>query len=298
MGRSVMVTGATSGVGMGAALRLATAGYEVFAAARTEEEAEKLRAAADEYGLPLRTVLLDVTDPDSCEQAYAEVAARTDGGPWALVNNAGSPLAGAVEDIGDVVARASLEADVLAPVRLARLALPAMRRRGDGRIVNVSSLAGRVSVPAMGWYCAGRAALGALNDALRMEAGPDGVRVVVVEAGLHAGAVRDRAADGLEKLASEGRSSFAGLYRSAAAELRTRGAEPPGPDPVVGAIHAALAAKRPRARYVVGAKAKAGAAVDALTPYRVGDHVKRVALGAAGSHRAVEYAARRWCSPW
>ncbi|MCC3766361.1 SDR family NAD(P)-dependent oxidoreductase [Streptomyces sp. UNOC14_S4] len=297
MGRSVLVTGATSGVGMGAALRLATAGYDVFATARTEEKAAKLRAAADEYGLPVRTVLLDVADPRSCRDACEAVAEQTDGGPWALVNNAGIPVPGAVEDVDDAAAREILEVNVLAPARLARLVLPAMRRRGEGRIVNISSLAGRVSVPAMGWYCASKSALGAVNDALRMETGQSGVRVVVIEAGMYASAIQDRAAERLERLAA-GASPFAGVYGAAAAELRASATALPGPDPIVAAIHRALSAPRPRARYVVGAQAKVGVVADAVSPFRVGDHVKRVALGAQRSHRAVEYAAKRWCAPW
>lgn len=297
MGRTVMVTGATSGVGLATALRLAEAGYDVFATARSAEKAGKLRAEAAERGVSLSTVLLDVADPCSCREAVEQVAEETDGGPWALVNNAGIPLAGAVEDISDEAARRLLEVNLLAPARLARLVLPAMRRRGEGRIINISSLGGRVTAPAMGWYCAGKTALEVLNDALRMETAPGGVHVVVIAGGGYATGIWERTADGLQRLAGDERSQFAELYRAADAPLRA-GVELPTPEPIARAVQRALDVARPRARYVVGARTRVGLVADALTPYRTGDHVKRVALGAARSHPLVEYLAHRWCRPW
>ncbi|MCK7622225.1 SDR family NAD(P)-dependent oxidoreductase [Streptomyces sp. RS10V-4] len=297
MRRSVLVTGATSGVGRGTALRLAKAGFEVFATARDAEKAEKLRAEAAERDVVLRTVLLDVADAASCHRACAQVAEATGGGPWALVNNAGIPLAGAIEDLDDAAVRYLLEVNVVGAARMARLLLPGMRRRGDGRIVNVSSLAGRVAAPGMGWYCAGKSALGAVNDVLRMEAGPGGVRVVIVEAGAYASAMQTRAADALAALAANGRTVFGEMYRVAEAALRESATRLPDDGPVVAAVCRALFADRPRHRYVVGRQARMGLLADALVPVRVKDHVKRVALGAE-AHPVVEYAARRWCTPW
>ncbi|MET7437666.1 SDR family NAD(P)-dependent oxidoreductase [Streptomyces sp. NPDC004082] len=297
MGRTVMVTGATSGVGRATALRLAAAGYDVFATARSAEKAEKLRATAAEREVPLSCVLLDVTDPSSCRDAFEQVAERSDGGPWALVNNAGIPLAGAVEDIGDDAARHLLEVNLLAPARLARLVLPVMRRRGEGRIVNISSLGGHVTAPAMGWYCASKTALRVLNDALRMETGPGGVHVVVIEGGGYATGIWERAADGLQRLAVHERSPFATLYRAAEGPLRAA-VKLPSPEPMAHAVQRALDADCPRARYIVGARTRVGIAADALTPYRTGDHVKRVALGASRAHPLLEHLAHRWCRPW
>ncbi len=242
-------------------------------------------------------MLLDVADAESCRRACAEVAEVTGGGPWALVNNAGIPLVGAVEDVEDAAVRQLLEVNVVGAARMARLVLPGMRERGEGRIVNVSSLAGRIAAPGMGWYCAGKAALGALNDALRMEAGPGGVRVAVVEAGAYASAIQSRAADDLAALASRP-TLFGGMYREAEAALREAGTRLPSAEPVVSAVCQAVVARRPRHRYVVGRQAKAGLLADALVPVRVRDHFKRVAMGASGAHPAVEYAARRWCTPW
>src|SRR4029078_5438545 len=102
---------------------------------------------------------------------------------WGVVNNAGFAQAGAVEGVDDDEARYQLEVNRVAPARIARLVLPAMRQRGEGRIVNVSSVAGRISMPLMGWYCASKHGLEAMTDALRMEGAPHGIAVSLVEPG-------------------------------------------------------------------------------------------------------------------
>src|SRR2546423_2164605 len=154
MGRTVVVTGANSGIGLVTALELADAGYDVIGTARTEAKAAILHDAAAERGLAVDTVLLDVADAESTAKGFAEIDALTDGGPWAVVNNAGLAQAGSIEDVDDDEVRYQLEVNLVAPARIARLVLPGMRERGDGRIVNISSIAGRMSLPLMGWYCA------------------------------------------------------------------------------------------------------------------------------------------------
>ncbi|MDT7538120.1 MAG: hypothetical protein QOI82_1705, partial [Actinomycetota bacterium] len=150
MSKSVLVTGANSGIGLVTALELAGAGYDVVGSVRSAAKAQLVQQAADDRGVTLRTIEMDVNDTDSCKQGIEELADLTDGGPWAVVNNAGYAQAGAVEDIDDELVRAQLETNLVAPMRIARLVLPKMRERGDGRIVNVSSIAGRLSTPLMG----------------------------------------------------------------------------------------------------------------------------------------------------
>ncbi|WP_159015169.1 SDR family NAD(P)-dependent oxidoreductase, partial [Streptomyces europaeiscabiei] len=111
----------------------------------------------------LRTVVLDVADPSSCAEAMGEVARMTGGGAWAVVNNAGVPQAGSIEDVSDEQARHLLEVNLLGAMRIYRLALPQMRLLGEGRIVNVSSALGRVPWPLGGWYSASKHALSALQ---------------------------------------------------------------------------------------------------------------------------------------
>jgi NAD(P)-dependent dehydrogenase (short-subunit alcohol dehydrogenase family) len=194
MAKSVLVTGANSGIGLVTCLELASAGWDVVGSARTEEKAARVHEAATEKGLEVRTVLLDVDDPTSCMAAVEQVQAMT-GGLHALVNNAGFAQSGAVEDVSSEQARAQLETNVIAPIRLTQLVLPRMRELGDGRIVNISSVAGRLSTPLMGWYCASKHALEAVTDALRMEVEGDGVKVSLVEPGMFATDVWTAASD-------------------------------------------------------------------------------------------------------
>ncbi|MGX1885747.1 SDR family NAD(P)-dependent oxidoreductase [Streptomyces sp. NPDC055287] len=163
-GRSVVVTGATGGIGAATALRLAGLGWDVIGTARSQDKADALVVAAAGRGLGLRTVVLDVADTVSCREAMARVEEMTGGGVWVVVNNAGVPQAGSVEDVSDEQARHLLEVNLLGAMRICRLALPGMRRRGSGRIVNVSSGLGRVPWPMGGWYSASKHALSAMNS--------------------------------------------------------------------------------------------------------------------------------------
>src|SRR5207245_10788958 len=124
----------------------------------------------------VETVILDGTDPQQCEEVLRDLEL------FGLVNNAGYGVAGAIEEVADEEARQILETMVLAPMRLARLALPHMRESGGGRIVNISSIAGRVSAPFIGWYTAAKHALEAASAALPVEVA-GGAKVILVEPG-------------------------------------------------------------------------------------------------------------------
>lgn len=276
MSRSVVVTGANSGIGLATALELAGAGYDVVGTVRGPDKAQDLARAAAERGVPVRSVLLDVDDADSCRAAMDEVARITDGGPWGLVNNAGYAQVGAVEDVSDEAARAQLETNLLAPARLARLVLPRMRERGEGRIVNISSVAGRLSTPLMGWYCASKHALEAVTDALRVEVEPDGVRVALVEPGMFGTDIWAGArAGGLPRPTS---ARYAAAYARAEA-LASRSGALPDPVWVARTVRLALGNPVPLARYVVGADAVTGLLAQTVVPTRVTDYVKAVSTG-------------------
>lgn len=275
--RSVLVTGANSGIGLATALELAAAGYDVIGSVRSPTKADDVRRAAEQRAVAVRTVLLDVDDAGSCRRGVEQVAELTGGGPWALVNNAGFAQSGAVEDVSDEQVRAQLETNTVAPMRLARLVLPGMRARGDGRIVNVSSVAGRMSTPLMGWYCASKHALEAVSDALRIEVEPDGVRVILVEPGMFATDVWTAAKQGGFPEPTSAR--YAAAYARAEA-VAGRGADRlPGPVWVARVIRVALGNPVPLARYVVGADAVTGILAETLVPTVVTDYVKGVGAG-------------------
>lgn len=275
MGATVVVTGANRGIGLATALELASAGYDVIGTARSGDKARALVDAAEKRGLALRTVLLDVADAASTERGFAEVAELTGGGPWAVVNNAGFAQAGTIEDVDDAALRHQLEVNLVAPARIARLVLPVMRERGDGRIVNLSSIAGRVSLPLLGWYCAAKHGLEAATDALRMEVAQYGVKVVLVEpgsigTGIWEGACYpDRAATG----------EYGAAYQHA--QSATAWLEPfmPGPWLVARTVRLALASPLPLARYLVGLDAVGGVVAEWLAPTAVGDIVKGLVAG-------------------
>ncbi|MGH3327704.1 MAG: SDR family oxidoreductase [Streptomycetales bacterium] len=275
MTRSVVVTGATSGIGLYTALELSSSGFDVIGTARSEEKAAALRKTAERNGLGVRTVVLDVADAESTVRGFTRIAALTDGGPWAVVNNAGVAQPGAVEDVEDEPAREQLEVNLLAPARITRLVLPAMRERGDGRIVNISSVSGRVSAPFLGWYCASKQALEALTDALRIEVAQFGVRVVLVEPGSYGTQIWQR---GLASMPKRARSPYTQAYALAAELIRHSGALP-SPAPVARTVRSALESPRPRPRYLVGTQARTRTAIEALAPTPVTDYVKSVATG-------------------
>ena len=276
MSSSVLVTGANSGIGLATVLELAGAGYDVVGSTRTADKAELVRSAAAERGVEVRTVLMDVDDEDSCRDGIEEVAELTDGGPWAVVNNAGYAQSGAIEDVSDAQVRAQLETNVVAPLRIARLVLPRMRERGEGRILNLSSVAGRVSLPLMGWYSASKHALEAVTDALRIEVEPDGVRVVLIEPGAFGTGIWSAAQDGGFPEPTTPR--YAAAYARASSAARGTDALP-GPVWVARTVRLALANPVPMARYVVGADAVGGILAEALVPTAVTDYFKGVTSG-------------------
>jgi len=275
MGRTVVVTGANSGIGLATAVELAASGYDVIGTARSQDKADVLREAADERDLQVRTVLLDVADAESTAKGFAEIDAMTDGGPWAVVNNAGLAQAGAVEDVEDEEVRYQLEVNLVAPARIARLVLPGMRQRGDGRIVNISSIAGRMSLPLMGWYCASKHGLEAMTDALRMEVAPYGVKVSLVEPGSFGTGIWE----GARYPETARTESYAGAYDRARRTTTSGARIMPDPVWVARTVRLALGTPLPLARYLVGADAVGGVLVERLVPTAVSDVVKGVVTG-------------------
>lgn len=176
MKKTVLVTGASAGIGKATAILLAQNGYLVYGAARRMGKMQDLEA----YGI--RPIALDVTINESMEHGIHQILKET-GSIDILVNNAGFGLEGAIEDVAIEDARYQLEVNVFGAMRLAQLVLPKMRENKYGKIINISSVGGKIAFPLGGWYHASKFALEALSDSMRMEVREFGVDVIVVEPG-------------------------------------------------------------------------------------------------------------------
>ena len=190
----VLITGAGSGIGLATTLEVARRGRRPLAAVHLEEQRDTVSKAAAEAGVEVETTVLDVADEDACADVVAGRELLE-----ALVNVAGYVNAGAIVDVDDAAVRRHLEVMLVAPMRLARLALPSLRDNGPGRIVNIGSVLGQLSTPLMGWYDGGKHALEAVNDALRLELVREGVQVVLIEPGAIRTPIWDKAREDMER---------------------------------------------------------------------------------------------------
>lgn len=247
--KTALVTGASSGMGKEIARRLIEDGFVVYVAARHVEKMDDLAR------LGARTLRMDISKDEQIQLAVDTIIAES-GGVDVLVNNAGFGLYGPIEDVGIDEARYQFEVNVFGPARLTQLLLPAMRKKGAGTIVNITSMGGKIYTLLGGWYHATKHALEGWSDCLRLELAPFGIRVVVVEPGLIETAFGDVAADGLLKRSGSG--AYAELTQAVANSTKAAYGHGRGTDPGVIAriVSQAVNAKRPRTRYVAGTYAK------------------------------------------
>lgn len=267
--KAVLITGCSSGIGHATARRLAGQGWTVYATARRPESLEDLAGAG------CRTLACDVADEESMRAAVAAVE-EAEGAVGVLVNNAGYSQSGAIESVPIGRLRRQFETNVFGLVRMCQLALPGMRRQGWGRIVNLSSMGGRLTFPGGGAYHATKHAVEALCDALRFEVKGFGVDVVCIEPGLIKTRFGEAAVDSM-KGGLDGEGSYAefnaavakataGVYESG--PLALFGA---GPEAVARKIEKAISARRPKARYRVTPSARILMAQRRLMPDRAWD---------------------------
>ncbi len=266
-----LVTGASSGIGEQAALRLARAGFTVYALARRVERMHTLTR----YGI--KTMAMDVTDDDSMTAGVQAVLAahqRID----VLVNNAGYGSYGAVEDVPIAEARRQFEVNVFGLARLVQLVVPTMREQGSGRIINVSSIGGKIYEPLGGWYHATKFAVEGLSDCLRLELAPFGIHVVIIEPGPILTEWNAIARQSL--LQNSADTAYAGQAEALAGVLARADAAPASKPAVVARkiAHAATVAS-PRARYPVGRGAGTVVRARKVLPDRAMDAVAHRVFG-------------------
>ncbi|MFO8173856.1 MAG: SDR family oxidoreductase [Longimicrobiales bacterium] len=250
----VLVTGASRGIGRIIAIRLVQAGFHVFAGVRNPEAAEVLRSDLGEDRVtPLS---LDVTDASSVDEAARTVESAVGGkGLAGLVNNAASATFGPVETVPITEVERELAVNVIGPVRMTQACLPLLRR-ARGRLINVSSVNGFLSIPGSGIYSASKFALEGLSDALRFELRPWGIEVIVVQPGVFGTDIRARALESWrgrrELLPEEGRELYDSMFEATQKLLPAMDEQAPSPEPVAEAVLEALTVEHPQTRYPVG----------------------------------------------
>jgi NAD(P)-dependent dehydrogenase (short-subunit alcohol dehydrogenase family) len=272
---TVLVTGASTGIGEATVLHLKTLGFEAVGAVRKDEDAERLE------GRGVRTVRIDVTDAGQIAAAREELGEIALAG---LVNNAGIAVAAPLEFLPMDRLRQQLEINLIGQMAVTQAFLPALRR-AHGRIVNVSSIGGRVALPLVGAYNASKFGLEGLSDALRRELRGQGVDVILIEPGGVKTPIWKKGEELADEMLADVPPEAERLYGRLIEAVRAgtqRIAREAGSEPreVAEVIGTALTASRPRTRYLVGSDAKLRARMARVLPDRVMDRMIARALGA------------------
>ncbi len=254
---AVLVTGTSSGMGKACALRLVRAGYVVFAGVRQERDAQTLKQAGSSRLIP---VILDVTDEHTIAAAVSLIRETVgDAGLVGLVNNAGVAVTAPMEVVPLEELRRRFDINVFGQVAVIQAFLPLIRQ-ARGRILNVSSVGGKVTIPFNGAFCSSKYALESISDALRMELLPWGIHVIVIEPGSIRTAAGDKLdADSeamLKRFSASGTKLYAQAYRAFVQSLLKIEEEGVGPEVMAEIALRALTARTPRKRYPVGPKSR------------------------------------------
>ena len=250
--KAVLITGCSTGIGRATAELLASKGWTVYATARKPETIRDLASRG------CQILALDVCDDASIQAAVAAVE-QAEGAVGVLINNAGYGQEGAFEEVPMEQVRRQFETNVFGLTRLTQLVLPGMRRQRWGKIVNLSSVGGRLTFPGGGFYHATKHAVEALSDALRFEVRAFGIDVVVIEPGTIKTRFGDTAIDSIHSV-TQSSSPYAAFNTAVAAKVREAYEGPmarlaAGPEAVAAVIETALTARRPKTRYPVTAGA-------------------------------------------
>lgn len=270
--KAVVVTGASTGIGQSCALYLDRLGFMVFAGVRKQADADTLQQKGSER---LSPVFIDVTKADTIASAVQTVAAVVkEVGLVGLINNAGVAIGGPLEFVPIAELRTQLEVNVVGQIAVTQAFLPLLRQ-GQGRVINMSSISGRVAMPFMGPYAGSKFALEALTDSLRVELKPWGIKVVSIQPGAIVTPIWEKSVTRAEQLLNKFPVEADSLYGPPLAALR-RAVLKTGQNGILAVevakvVAQALTAKRPKTRYLVGRDAKMAAVLVKLIPDRLRD---------------------------
>lgn len=242
---TALVTGASSGMGKVIASQLLQDGYRVYVAARN---LDKMSDLAKRGAIPLR---MDISKDEEIQEAVSAILEQS-GGVDILVNNAGFGLYGPMEDIGMDEARYQFEVNVFGPARLTQLLLPAMRQKRFGKIVNISSMGGKVYTPLGSWYHATKHALEGWSDCLRLELKPFGIDVIIIEPGLIETEFGNVLSSHLQQRSGSG--AYTRIINAVNKSTQDSYGHGQGTDPqvIAGIVSSAVKTKFPKTRYVAG----------------------------------------------
>ena len=273
--KAILVTGASSGIGRACALELDRAGYQVFATVRKETDAESLRQAASEALTP---IFMDVTDEASIATAVSTVAqAVGEAGLAGLVNNAGVGVPGPIEYLAADDLRRQFEINVVGQVMVTQAFLPLIRR-AQGRIINIGSVGGKITMPFGGALCASKHAMEALNDALRLELYPWGIQVILIApASIVTPAVDHLVHDSeatIRQFPPAGRQHYEQTFRNFVKTAVAREKKGSPPEVVAQVVLKALTAQTPKTRYPVGTDAQILTLMPQIVPTRWLDKIR------------------------
>jgi NAD(P)-dependent dehydrogenase (short-subunit alcohol dehydrogenase family) len=259
--RVVLVTGASSGIGLACATHLASRGYRVYGASR--------RPGTGDF-----TLTMDVTDDQSVERAVATVLER-EGRLDILVNNAGMGIAGPVENTSIEEAKRQLDVNFFGAFRVSRAILPAMRSQRSGYIVNIGSIGGLIAIPYQAMYSASKFALEGLSESLRMEVRPFGIKIVIIEPGDHKTAITEN-----RTAMSGGVDAYNESFQAALARTAHDEQSGPGAEQVARLLYRIVNVRDPRLRYTIGpAQQRAAVWLKRLLPYSVTEYSMRTYFG-------------------
>lgn len=267
-GRTILITGCSSGIGLASAQMLKARGWRVLATARKPEDLQRL---TKEHGL--EAIYLELAEPSAIAACAEEALSRTHGQLYAVFNNAAYGQQGAVEDITADVLRRQLEVNVIGTHDLTRRLIPAMRTNGRGRIVQTSSVLGLVAAPFRGAYCASKFALEGLTDALRLELAGTGIHVSLIEPG----PIRSRFVENVRAALVANVDTESSVHREryrdmiAALERGGREAFKLEPEAVARKLLHAVESRRPKARYYVTVPTYLAALLRRVLPTRLLD---------------------------
>jgi len=274
---TVLITGASTGIGRATALGLAASGWTVLAGVRKTADGEALRAGGGERVIPLQ---LDVTDPEQIERAAERVGELAPGGLDALVNNAGSAVGGPLELISMDDLRRQFDVNFFGHVAVTQALIPALRR-ARGRIVLISSVGGLVTTPYLAPYHASKYALEAAANSLRLELAGSHIQVALIEPGSVATPIWEKNRGQVDEFTvpDELRAQYGHVPAAMAKALQSTARRGIPPERVAQTIERALSAKRMRARYLIGRDAHAMVWASRLLPDLLFDRLLRRAVG-------------------